>query len=70
MSSIGIDSAVVSATMFLALKKVGVRQCEDSDSKRSVGVSTQTRLPAQFLGVGGGGVYLGACPGKFFLEKV
>ena len=33
--------------MFLALKKVGVRQYEDSDSKPGVGVSTQARLLAK-----------------------
>ena len=32
--------------MFLALKKVGVRQYEDSDSKPGVGVSMQPWLPA------------------------
>ena len=32
--------------MLLALKKIRVRQYEDSDSKPGVGVSTQARLPA------------------------
>ena len=46
-------------SVFLALKKVVVRQYEDSDSKPGVGVSTQARLPAkgrrrQSRGSGGG----------------
>ena len=32
-------------TVFLAMKKVGVRQYDDSDSKPGVGVSTQARVP-------------------------
>ena len=32
-------------TVFLAMKKVGVRQYEDFDSKPGVGVSTQARVP-------------------------
>ena len=63
--------------MFLALKKVGVRQYKDSDSKPGVGVSTQhdrrgsgerprktvKTLPA--LGrIGGGGF-----PPNFFFRK-
>ena len=32
--------------VFLALKKVGVRQYEDSDSEPGIGVSTPARLPA------------------------
>ena len=32
-------------SVFLATKKIGVRQYEDSDSKPGVGVSTQARVP-------------------------
>ena len=32
-------------TVFLAMKKVGVRQYEDSDSNPGVGVSMQSRVP-------------------------
>ena len=40
-----IGSNVGSIAVFLAMKKVGVRQYEDSDSKPDVGVSTQARVP-------------------------
>ena len=53
----------VGLPVFLALKNVGVRQYKNSDSKPGVGVSTQTRLPAnagrgrsQLLLGGGGGL--------------
>ena len=69
--------------MFLALKKVGVRQYEDSDFKPGVGVITQARrTPTKNglnsissgqtgpggMGGGGGSWPLGMSPG-FFFEK-
>ena len=58
-------------TVFLALKKVGVRQYEDSDSKPGVGVRTQAQLPAighrRQLQLYGGP---GACPtGNFWFQR-
>ena len=60
-----LGDVLVSVSVFLSLKKVGVRQNEDSDSKLDVGISTQARLPA--IATPGGSGH--APPGFFFASE-
>ena len=55
---------MVQLPVFLALKKVRVRQHENSDSKPCVGVNTQALLPANTIATLGG-----LCRPDFFAEK-
>ena len=69
----------LTGSVFLALKKVGVRQYKDSDSKPSAGVITQAssrRTPTKdglnsinSGGMGGGGVLGCPLPWIFFFKK-